>query len=141
MKEIAINAKGLTKKYGDFTLFSLRDDTDIETQINNAMIQMESEIGDAMSSLDVEDMQGIVLVKNTLLDVVNTIKISRKVVKNIHQNLAWAFIYNIIGIPVAAGCFISLFGLTLNPMICAAAMSLSSFCVVTNALSLKHKKT
>lgn len=53
------------KKYGDFTLFSLRDDTDIETQINNAMIQMESEIGDAMSSLDVEDMQGIVLVKNT----------------------------------------------------------------------------
>lgn len=86
------------------------------------------------------DSADIVLVKNTLLDVVNTIKISRKVVKNIHQNLAWAFIYNIIGIPVAAGCFISLFGLTLNPMICTAAMSLSSFCVVTNALSLKHKK-
>jgi len=78
----------------------------------------------------------IVLMKNSLSDVVSSIRLSRATLKNIHQNLFWAFIYNIIGIPLAAGLWIPLLGLRLNPMFGAAAMSLSSFCVVTNALRL-----
>ncbi len=82
------------------------------------------------------DAADVVLVKSRLSDVPAAIRLSRAVLKNIHENLFWAFIYNIIGIPVAAGLFIPVFGWELNPMFGAAAMSLSSFCVVSNALRL-----
>ncbi len=82
----------------------------------------------------------IVLVKNNLLDVVRAIKLSKAVIKNIKMNLFWAFFYNIIGIPIAAGVFYLSFGLSLNPMIGALAMSFSSVCVVTNALRLRRFK-
>lgn len=82
------------------------------------------------------DAAEIVLVKNSLLDVPRLIRLSQATLRNIHENLFWAFIYNIIGIPLAAGCFIKLFGWSLSPMFGAAAMSLSSFCVVSNALRL-----
>ena len=75
--------------------------------------------------------------KNDLYDVVNTIRLSRAVMRTIRQNLFWAFFYNSIGIPVAAGVFYG-FGIMLNPMIGAAAMSFSSVCVVTNALRLRR---
>lgn len=78
----------------------------------------------------------VVLMKNSLMEVATAIKISKATIKNIHENLFWAFIYNSIGIPLAAGCFVKLFGWSLNPMFGAAAMGLSSFCVVTNALRL-----
>ena len=81
------------------------------------------------------DAADVVLMKSRLSDVPAAIRLSRVTLRNIHQNLFWAFIYNTIGIPLAAGVFIPL-GLTLNPMFGAAAMSLSSFCVVTNALRL-----
>lgn len=74
--------------------------------------------------------------KNSIEDVPAAIRLSRAVLRNIHQNLFWAFIYNIVGIPLAAGVWYPLFGIKLNPMFGAAAMSLSSFCVVTNALRL-----
>ena len=82
------------------------------------------------------DAADVVLMKSTLLDVPAAIRLSRAALRNIHENLFWAFIYNVIGIPLAAGVFISLLGWKLNPMFGAAAMSLSSFCVVTNALRL-----
>ena len=78
----------------------------------------------------------VVLMKSELTDVPAAIRLSRATVKNIKENLFWAFIYNIIGIPLAAGVWIPIFGWTLNPMFGAFAMSLSSFCVVTNALRL-----
>ncbi len=87
------------------------------------------------------DAADIVLVKSRLVDVPAAIKLSRATLRNIKENLFWAFIYNVIGIPVAAGVFINLFGWQLNPMFAAAAMSLSSFCVVTNALRLNFFKT
>ena len=87
------------------------------------------------------DAADIVLVKSRLGDVPAAIKLSRATLRNIKENLFWAFIYNVIGIPVAAGVFINLFGWQLNPMVAAAAMSLSSFCVVTNALRLNFFKT
>ena len=74
--------------------------------------------------------------KDTLVDVPAAIRLSRSTLRNIHENLFWAFIYNTIGIPLAAGVFTPLFHWKLNPMFAAAAMSLSSFCVVTNALRL-----
>ena len=79
----------------------------------------------------------IVLVRSDLLDAVTAIKLSRAVMRNIRQNLFWAFFYNSIGIPLAAGVFFVWLGLKLNPMFAAAAMSLSSVCVVINALRLK----
>ena len=82
------------------------------------------------------DAADVVLMKSRLSDVPAAIRLSRATLRNIHENLFWAFIYNTIGIPLAAGVFISLFGWQLNPMFGAAAMSLSSFCVVTNALRL-----
>lgn len=82
----------------------------------------------------------IVLMKNNLLDVVTAIDLSKTVIKNIKMNLFWAFFYNTIGIPIAAGLFYLSLGLKLNPMLGAAAMSLSSVCVVTNALRLKNFK-
>ena len=78
----------------------------------------------------------VVLMKSRLSDVPAAIRLSRATLRNIHENLFWAFIYNTIGIPLAAGVFIPLLGWQLNPMFAAAAMSLSSFSVVTNALRL-----
>lgn len=85
------------------------------------------------------DAADVVLMKSRLRDVPAAIRLSRGTLKNIKENLFWAFIYNIIGIPLAAGVFIPIFGWKLNPMFGAAAMSLSSFCVVTNALRLNFK--
>ena len=82
----------------------------------------------------------IVLINSKLTDVSAAIKLGRATLRNIKQNLFWAFIYNVIGIPLAAGVFIPLFNITLSPMIGAAAMSMSSFCVVTNALRLNLAK-
>ena len=105
--------------------------------INDAPALTRADIGIAIGAgSDVAiDSASIVLMKNSLMDVPAAIRLSRNVLRNIHENLFWAFIYNIIGIPLAAGCYISL-GLTLNPMFGAAAMSLSSFSVVSNALRL-----
>ena len=85
------------------------------------------------------DAAEVVLMKSSLADVPAAIRLSRAALRNIHENLFWAFFYNAIGIPLAAGCFVGL-GLTLNPVFGAAAMSLSSFCVVTNALRLNFAK-
>ena len=82
------------------------------------------------------DAADVVLMNSRLSDVPAAIRLSRATLRNIHENLFWAFCYNVIGIPLAAGVFISLLGWKLNPMFGAAAMSLSSFCVVSNALRL-----
>ena len=106
--------------------------------INDAPALMLADTGIAIGAgTDVAiDAADVVLMKSRLSDVPAAIRLSRMVLRNIHENLFWAFIYNIIGIPVAAGVFIPLTGWQLNPMFGAAAMSLSSFCVVTNALRL-----
>ena len=106
--------------------------------INDAPALTRADIGVAIGAgTDVAiDAADIVLMKNRLRDVPAAIRLSRATLKNIHENLFWAFIYNVIGIPLAAGVFISFLGWKLNPMFGAAAMSLSSFCVVTNALRL-----
>ena len=83
------------------------------------------------------DSADIILMKDNLIDVVTSIDLSHKVVKNIKENLFWAFFYNCIGIPLAAGLLYPMFGLKLNPMFGALAMSLSSVCVVANALRFK----
>jgi Cu2+-exporting ATPase len=82
------------------------------------------------------DAADIVLMKSSLRDASAAIRLSRRTLTNIHENLFWAFFYNVLGIPLAAGVWIPIFGWQLNPMFAAAAMSLSSFCVVTNALRL-----
>ena len=106
--------------------------------INDAPALTRADMGIAIGAgTDVAlDAADIVLMKSRLTDVAASIRLSRATLRNIHENLFWAFIYNIIGIPLAAGVFIPLFGWTLNPMFGAAAMSLSSFCVVSNALRL-----
>ena len=106
--------------------------------INDAPALTRADTGIAIGAgADVAlDAADVVLMKSSLLDVVASIRLSRQVLRNIHQNLFWAFFYNCIGIPVAAGALIPLFGIQLSPMLGAAAMSLSSFCVVSNALRL-----
>ncbi len=111
--------------------------------INDSPALVKAEIGLAIGSgTDIAiESADVVLMKDNLLDVCTAIDLSRSVINNIKMNLFWAFFYNTIGIPIAAGVFYLSFGLKLNPMIGAAAMSLSSVCVVTNALRLRKFKS
>ena len=106
--------------------------------INDAPALTRADMGIAIGAgTDIAiDAADVVLMKSRLSDVPAAIRMSRATLRNIHENLFWAFFYNAIGIPLAAGIWIPLFGWKLNPMFGAAAMSLSSFCVVTNALRL-----
>lgn len=108
--------------------------------INDAPALIRSDVGIAVGAgTDIAiDSADIVLMKDSLEDIVTALKLSRAVIKNIHMNLFWAFFYNILGIPLAAGALYPAFGLLLSPMIGSAAMSISSVCVVTNALRLRY---
>ena len=110
--------------------------------INDAPALTRADMGIAIGAgTDIAiDAADVVLMKSRLSDVPAAIRMSRATLRNIHENLFWAFFYNVIGIPLAAGVWIPLFGWQLNPMFGAAAMSLSSFCVVTNALRLNWFK-
>ena len=111
--------------------FTMIDTGGIEpTSKDNILMQMREQAEFAIDAADV------VLMKSSLLDVPAAIRLSRKTLKTIHENLFWAFAYNVIGIPLAAGMWIPITGWEMNPMFGAAAMSLSSFCVVSNALRL-----
>ena len=111
--------------------------------INDAPALIQADMGIAIGAgADVAiDAADVILMKSRLTDVVTAIKLSKATLRNIHENLFWAFFYNVIGIPLAAGLWIPVFGWELNPMFGAAAMSLSSFCVVTNALRLNFFKS
>ncbi len=106
--------------------------------INDAPALTRADMGIAVGAgADIAiDAADVVLMNSRLTDVAAAVRLSRATLRNIHENLFWAFIYNAVGIPLAAGAFVSLFGWTMNPMFGAAAMSLSSFCVVSNALRL-----
>ena len=110
--------------------------------INDAPALTQADTGIAIGAgADVAlDAADVVLMKSSVRDVAASIRLSRQVLRNIHENLFWAFFYNCIGIPIAAGALIPVFNIALNPMFGAAAMSLSSFCVVTNALRLNFVK-
>ncbi len=110
--------------------------------INDSPALVKADVGIAIGSgTDIAiEAADIVLMKDNLLDVVTAIRLSKAVIRNIKMNLFWAFFYNIIGLPIACGAFYFSLGLKLNPMIGALAMSLSSVCVVTNALRLKNFK-
>ena len=107
--------------------------------INDAPALTRADMGIAIGAgTDVAiDAADVVLMKSRLSDVPAAIRMSRATLRNIHENLFWAFFYNIIGIPLAAGVWYPLFGWKLNPMFGAAAMSLSSFCVVSNAFEIE----
>ena len=110
--------------------------------INDAPALTAAAVGMAIGSgTDIAiDSADIVLMHSSLSDAASAVRLSRAALKTIYENLFWAFIYNVIGIPLAAGAFVHLLGWELNPMFGAAAMSLSSFCVVMNALRLNFKK-